>query len=274
MKTVVGKSLKIRRIILGYVFTAAIATTIFTGCSMGTVGGNSPQSQAQEGPPVSSEYETVREQDYGVWSYGATRSEFDPLHANVNYRHNSVQDLKAYVEVNKALLPQVVNLGGRVDVAVTFVYPMKADWFRQWAKENKFQVDSAQIDVGGTMSISGKPDDPLPQDNINNLMGGFFSGNGDGVFGTYGDVAALSLAKLVAEPKVFLVDVTPAWVRNDLAQAGITEQLKEPVSVALPYGWMERLGLENFTSLPLPTVPLPQTTYEPHILSTIPPDEK
>ncbi len=53
-----------------------------------------------QGPPVSDEDVTVRTQDFGVWSYSATRSDMDPLHASVNYKHDTVADLKAYAEAN------------------------------------------------------------------------------------------------------------------------------------------------------------------------------
>jgi hypothetical protein len=239
-----------------------------------------PSTATAQGPPVSPEYLTVRTQDFGIWSYGATHSDTEPLHATVNYRHDSVQDLKDYAVANEALLPQVANLGGRAEVAVTFVYPVGVTWFRNWAKGNEFRVDSAQLAVSGpgsggtTISISGTADEPLPQDKLGSLIGGFFSSDGGVVFGTYGDIDASRLSKLASDPQVFVVDVTPTWVRHDLAQAGVQEQLQDRVQVALPFGWMERLGLQNFTELPMPTVPPAQTTYEPIILPTIPPGDQ
>ena len=249
------------------------------GAAHNPLAGISSTATAQ-GPPVSPEYVTVRTQDFGVWSYSATRSDTEPLHATINYRHDSVEDLKAYAVANKALLPQVVNLGGRAEVAVTFVYPVSVVWFRDWAKGNEFLVDSTQLAVSGpgsggtTVSISGTANEPLPQDKLGSLMGGFFSNDGGVVFGTYGDIDASRLSKLAFDPQVFMVDVTPAWVRHDLAQAGVHEQLQDRAQVALPFGWMERLGLQNFTQLPIPTVPSAQSTYEPIILPTIPPGDQ
>jgi hypothetical protein len=235
--------------------------------------GTSSTATAQD-PPVSDEYVTIRTQDFGVWSYSATRSDIDPLHASVNYKHDSVADLKAYVEANRALLPQVVKLGGLAEVTVSFVYPVGVEWFRNWAKQNEFRADSSQLAMGrpgfgATVSISGTADDPLPQDKLGTgyALDGSSSGDGGVVFGTYGDIDAARLPKLLSEPKVFLVDVTPTWVRHDLTQAGVQEQLHDRVQVALPFGWMVRLGLQNFTDLSIPT---PLTTVEPIILSPAP----
>jgi len=214
-----------------------------------------------QGPPVSPEDVTVRAQDFGVWSYGATRSN-GPLYASVNYKHDTVADLKAYAEANKALLPQVVKLGGIAEVTVNFALPVSEDWFSNWVRANHFQVDSAQ--GMGVFHVYGTADEPLTKDELANLMT-----NAGGVFGAYGSVDASYLAQLWADPDIFLVDVTPAWVRYDLAQAGIKEQLHGRVQIALPFGWMERMGIHNFTDLSIPT---PQTTFEP-IIGSPAPDE-
>ncbi|MEP6774051.1 MAG: hypothetical protein ABJA50_00530 [Chloroflexota bacterium] len=221
--------------------------------------GTSSTATAQ-GPPVSDEYVTVRTQDFGVWSYSATRSDMDPLHASVNYKHDTVADLKAYAEANKALLPQVVKLGGIAEVTVNFALPVSEDWFSNWVRVNHFQVDSAQ--GMGVFHVYGTADEPLTKDELANL-----TTNAGGVFGAYGSVDASRLAQLWTYPDTFLVDVTPAWVRYDVAQSGIKEPLRGRVQVALPFGWMERMGIHNFTDLSLPT---PQTTFEPIILSPAP----
>lgn len=218
-----------------------------------------------QGPPLSDEYVTVRTQDFGVWSYSATCSAIDPLHASVNYRHDTVADLKAYAEANKVLLPRVVKLGGIAEVAVSFAYPVSVKWFRSWARGNHFQVDSSQL-LGG-YSISATADDPLPQERLGSAPHNPVEDELGSVFGTYGTIDASHLAQLWAEPRIFLVDVTPAWVRYDLAHAGITEPLRDRIQVALPYGWMERMGLYNFTDL---SIPSPPSTIEPLMLSPAP----
>ena len=248
--------------------------------------GDNNQRSDQSGQPAQRAVDAIenarllRERRFEVWSYTASRKDSDlrsPLRATVNYKHEAVADILAYAKANQALHTEVANQGGQLEVAVTFVYPVEADWFRAFAKENGFQVQTAQIRIGapgtsgsGTMSISGTADDPLPQENIDNVAMGFFSNSMGGVFGAYGTVDAQKLGQMASEPRVFLVDVTPAWVRHDLARNGfdVDKDMQEPVTVDLPYGWMERLGLENFTTLELPTPPPPVSTFVP---VTIPP---
>lgn len=216
-----------------------------------------------QGPP--SDYEVVRSQDYGNWSYAATRSDkyFEPLHATVNYDHDTVEDLLAYRDMNKGLLPYIASLGGRVEVAVTFVYHVDGPWFVEWANKNGFEVSSSQM--AGTYNFGGKPGEPLSLEGLSNFG---FTVDKVAVFGTWGTVDASRLDDLLAEPKIFLVDVTPAWVRHDLAVAGVSEPLKEPAHVDSPFGYMERFGLEKFTSLPMPTLPPEVATYQPRVTTT------
>ncbi len=217
----------------------------------------------------------MHQRDSGTWSYTAERGDHRGLTAGVVYKHDSVDDIKAYAAASKALLPEIARSGGRADVVVTFVFPVEPDWFRAWAKKSGLQVAQAQLQTQapgptgrGGMGIFGRPNDPLPQDLIDES---FFRNSIYGVFDAYGSVDASRLAEMSAEPKVFLVDVLPTWVRRDVAQAGITETMKEPPIVDSPFGYMERMGLKNFTDLPLPTiVPPPVGTITPPAIPTAP----
>ena len=164
----------------------------------------------EPGPPASDEYITVHAQDFGIWSYGATRSAIESLHATVSYKHDTVHDLLAYAEANRGLLADVEGIGGRVEVAITFVYPVEVDWYRQFAREHSFQATSTQIQVGApgtsgtaTMSISGTADDPLPQENIDNVAMGFFSDSIGGIFGAYGTIDAVRIAGVLTDRGVY-----------------------------------------------------------------------
>ncbi|MBF6613318.1 MAG: hypothetical protein IVW55_09340 [Chloroflexi bacterium] len=247
-------------------------------------------------------YTTVSQRDFGTWKYAATSNDIEGLHATINYDRDTIAGIKAYAAANKALLlakvylgvdvekvikayaaankallPEVIKGGGVADVAVTFVYPMPADWFRTWAKTNSLQVTQALLRTGapgsdgGTVGVGGTQDDPLPQSSIDNLLGGFFSNNVYGVFGLYGRVDTAKLGSLGSDPHVFLVDVTPTYVRRDIRASGITNAMQEVPRVELPFAPMERMGLQNFTKLALPTsIPAPEGTVIPIIIPPAP----
>ncbi len=83
------------------------------------------------------------------------------------------------------------------------------------------------------------------------------------MFGVECTVRVEQLLEIAADPLVFLVDVTPTWVRRDLAEAGMAGAMQVPVGVDYPYGWMERLGM-------VPTVPIPVGTITPLLLTPAP----
>jgi hypothetical protein len=205
----------------------------------------------------------VSRRDLGVWEYQASRDEAEGLWIAINYDHDTVNDLKNYVAANKALIPPVETIGGRVEVAVTLTQPMQPEKFREWAKQNGLQVKQAQLASGGsTIGVMGTADDPLPQASIDKFP---YAGL-NGVLGAYATVEAQRLSTIASDPQVFLLDVTPAWTRRELAQSGIAEALESDtdVYVDLAYGWMERLGI-----VATPTgVPGPIQTVVP---PTIPP---
>ncbi len=214
-------------------------------------------------------YTKIATRDFGTWGYSTVRfTNRTGLRTGIYYNHDSVRDIQNYVAANKALLADVVRAGGQAEIAVTFVWPMAPDQFRAWAKQNTVQVKQAQIAVGapggsgGTLIISGSADDPLPESSIGKFP---FSGMG-GVFGLYGTADAKQLAMMAADPAVFLVDVTPAWSRLDLLKQDVADAAQAETAVALPFGWMERLGM-----VPTPVgLPSPVTTRIPTVLPIAP----
>jgi hypothetical protein len=247
-----GVSFTIALITLG-----AVAVLIFAGKAQQEL------PAAAEVPQKELQSEVVSRRDLGVWGYGASRDEAEGLWISINYDHDTVNDLMNYVAANKALIPAVEAVGGRVDVAITFAQPMQPEKFREWAKLNGLQVKQAQLPAGGsTMGIMGTADDPLPQASIDKFPYAGLSG----VFGAYATVEARRLSTIASDPQVFLLDVTPAWTRRDLAQSGIAEALESDtdVYVDLAWGWMEMLRM-----VPTPTgVPAPVGTV---VAPTLPP---
>jgi hypothetical protein len=207
----------------------------------------------------------LHSQNYGTWDYSALKDDALNSWISINYKHDSVADLNSYVAANKALIPEVESVGGRAEVAISFFPTMRPDQFRAWAKKYGLQVREAQIAAGrNTMIIGGKADDPLPQASIDEFP---YVGL-NGVFGAYGTVPTNKLSSIAADPQVFLLDVTPAWTRNDLVKAGIAEaaQPKMKVMVDLAYGWMQQLDM-----IPTPTpFPPPVGTVSPQVIPTAP----
>lgn len=214
---------------------------------------------------TSNEYELVRKRDFGVWGYGATRSAIDPLHVSVNYKHDSISDLQAYVEANRAMAEQLMQKLHKEDpvwVSITFRKPLQSREEYQAQVSGRCQeIWSMQLDVGGTMLIgsSGFSPQPLSQAVLDERL----QYGGAGVFGVDCTVRSEQLMETAHDPLVFLVDVTPTWVRRDLAEAGIADAMQVPVMVDYPYGWMERLGI-------VPTVPPPVGTTTPLLLTPAP----
>jgi hypothetical protein len=234
--------------------------------------GTSAQKQNDFKSSIAEQYANIPDvtlleaQDLGTWSYVVTRHEKDGLSAGIMYKHDTVNDLRAYAETNRALIQEIEAAGGEAEVTLTFLPFGTPEWFRQWAKKNSFAARQTQLlttapgSAGtGTVIVLGRGDEPLPQSSLDSTMVNSISG----VHGTYGTVAASRLSEIAADPRVALLDVTPAWLRLEAKRTGIANLDSRPVSVDLPYGYMERLGLQNFARLELPaspTIPLPIVT--------------
>ncbi|MEP6775250.1 MAG: hypothetical protein ABJA50_06600 [Chloroflexota bacterium] len=255
--------------ILIIVLLIFLISTRLLGTPSQSASGRSGQAVAQEqvspsataAPPIDEVITQITARNFGTWEYSTTSSNFAGIHSTVNYNHSSVSDIQSYVAVNQALLPQVAAFGGQVQITLTFLPPLAPDVFRDWAREHALTVTQAQIAVGapggtsGTIMVNGTADDPLPQPAIESVP---FAGMG-GVFGVYGTVDSSNLTAMASDPKVYLVDVTPAWVQHDLLVSGYTEAARSEVYLALPYGWMENLGM-----VPTPQpVPNPVRTISP-----------
>ena len=199
--------------------------------------------------------------ELGIWEYRALRNNMTGLKAVIDYKHDTPDDIQSYVLANKALITDVIQAGGRAEVAISFLPPLAPDHFRTWALQRGLQVKQAQLAVGapgssgGTLMISGTPDDPLPLQSVGKFP---YSGMG-GVFGVYGNIDSGQLNSVANDPQVFLLDVTPAWARLDLLRAGILDAQQASVYLSLPYGYMEQLDM-----VPTPiAIPSPIGTVQP-----------
>jgi hypothetical protein len=249
-------------LVTGLILAVALVSLVRKG--NGTASDSGIRSQPAVGVPTIEQAQDaqvdaatqVSARHFSTWEYSTVRlTSGGNLRTNIYYKHDSISDLKNYAAANKELLPEVIKHGGRPEIAVTLAMPMSADDFRKWAKQYAVQVAQAQVAVGapggsgGTLMIGGSADDTLPEQSLAKFP---FSGM-DGVFGFYGTVDAKQLPALAADPHVFVADVTPAWVRLDLARQGVADALSHSdVRVTLAFGWMEALGLVP-TPAPLPS---------------------
>jgi hypothetical protein len=106
----------------------------------------------------------------------------------------------------------------------------------------------------GTIGIFPHADDPLPPAALDGQLASAGGKVGKlsvgGVTTVHGSVRASSVARLMADNRVFLVDVTAAVIRAEFASAGSVAADRLPAArlivIAQPPGWqMEALGLQN-----------------------------
>ena len=193
----------------------------------------------------------VRACKFGNWWYSASRN---PTTGNVGaivvYDFHSATSLQNYVAANKTLLNEVVASTEPVEVLITFRSPVPVNQFRSWVQITGLNVLHSQLREAGrvTIGIEAQANDPLAQRDIDK----FAHGSIQGVINTRATVAANQLAGLAGDPTVFLVDVSPTWVRRDLVAAGIAGGATARVEVDSPYWDMETLGLAKFALPPTP----------------------
>ncbi len=234
---------------------------------------SSPQLQANSTPAPTA---LVRKADFGAWSYFAQRMGHDTIrpfggnqinpgdiYATVNYKSDTADQVRSYVDANRSQLPKVEAMSGKVEVRITFRNYLQPDQFRNWVKTYNLSqpwslmraIDDPQKGNGYiTMSITPTQDDPdpLPQFYMNFHLSGLKDHHPGavfkGVYFTRGWVDAGQLAAIVSDTNVYFVDVTPNLVRMDLAANGIDGGDKADVTVEpdTPFHTMELVGLDQF----------------------------
>jgi hypothetical protein len=203
--------------------------------------------------------EQVQERNYGVWRYKAGRHSDFGIAVNIHYDLSSVAALRNYAAANQALATQLASGGGQAEVYVTFRTYIAPEQFRAWVRAKGVTVVRSMlrsIEPNGNLGTVGQgthPGDtePLPQDRLDEAL---VRGPRDpsatlrGLYFTIITVQASRLPEIAADPLVFIADVTPNVVRNELAAAGWegVDQATIGVFPNSPFYMMEEFGLENF----------------------------
>lgn len=237
---------------------AAILAMLFLSRVLSTKQASPPLLYAttqQEADPLTSAhpdegspngYGVLLQKKYETWSYVAARSQEDGLIATIHFETHSIAALKAFAAANRELASELALQDGQADVMITFRHQVLPDQFRDWVKANDITVKGTDLREGSgagrsTASILAEKDDPLPQKYVDQpprITGG--------VIDVGGIVDSKRLPQLTSDPLVFLVDVTPSIVRQELTAIGVTDAAEAHISTKAPFWSMEELGLENF----------------------------
>lgn len=230
---------------------AALSGALFSGHSLQALDLR-PQT-VQAGVPTP---EPVRSADFGAWSYKAGRNDKGILEATVVYDSNSAKGLRAYAAANRAAAAQIAALGGPVEIQVVFREPLGLEEYRAWASALGLAADTVglrTLDAAGqrsTLSLFPRGKEPLPQAALDTQLAGANKAAGPltvrGVFAVRGTVAATRLPEVLADKRIFLPDITAAFIKRDLATSGVADAAQVRVTVFQPYWQMEDLGLDSF----------------------------
>lgn len=201
----------------------------------------------------------IQEHNFGAWSYRAWREDNGEVDASVGFDSNSVAGLQAFATANRVLANQLAIGSGEVDVHVIFRRTLSATEYLAWSATSgldwydniAFSTNDARGHEAGAGSIVSVSSDPWPQERVNgfldagrNVPDGPLTINGP--FDVIGKVAANRLPIVIADPRVFVVDVTPNVIRSELEAAGVVAADLTHVEPPQIYKAMVHLGLENF----------------------------
>jgi hypothetical protein len=191
------------------------------------------------------------------------------ISAGVRYNADTIDDLFAYAEANRQLASQLAAGGGEVEIYITFRTYVEPEQFRSWARTIGLKATWSAIrivtDVNAVIGVEGYENDPLPQVVYEEQLRPFSEEAQrepqraireiKGIYYTFGSVPADKLIQIANDPLVFIADVTPNIVRQELIKAGIpgAEQASVGIgttfdaSVTTPFWDMEgKFGLDKF----------------------------
>jgi hypothetical protein len=205
----------------------------------------------------------VLERDYGVWGYKVSRYVDAPTttSGNINYDFDTVAELNAFAAANQVLATSLASRGGQAEVYVTFRTYLTPEQFRAWIRARGANVGQSMLRTvypdgqEGTLGQGSHQGDtePLPQDRLDKALQIQLRGEVKyaltlrGLYYTLITVDATRLPEIAADPLVFIANVTPNVVRNELHAVGWQTQEKSLfVNPPTPFWKMEELGLENF----------------------------
>jgi hypothetical protein len=200
----------------------------------------------------------IQDHDFGAWSYKAWREDDGGVRASVGFDSGSVVGLQAFAAANRDLASQLASGSGDVDVEVVFRRVLSPDEYRAWSTsagldlygQVAFSTSDAR-DHESSGSIISDSSDPWPQEKVNgflddgrNIPYGPITINGP--FEVDGKVAANRLLTVIADPRVFVVNVTSNVIKSELQTAGVVAADLTHVEPPQIFVAMVQLGLDNF----------------------------
>lgn len=216
------------------------------------------QTTATQTTPTAVSTPEIVERDYGTWGYTAARFAPETIAVSIRYDLASVDQLSEFAAANQILARDLPSQGGQAEVYITFRNYLTPEQFRTWVRNKGLSIQRSELRTekpsghSGTLG-QGKHEgdtEPLPQDRLDESLQRM-GGQGStirGVYFTVASVDAASLPQVASDPLVFIANVTPNVVRNELHAAGWqTRENSLYVDPPTPFAKMEKLGLENFT---------------------------
>lgn len=174
----------------------------------------------------------------------------------MRYGDQTVDALRAYAAANQEMARQLAAKGEVVDVYIIFRTYVPLEQFRTWANTLGIRITDSRVryvEKSGAyeaFKISSHEESPLPQEEIDDRIKSL-QGHGDievrtirGVYFTHAYVETTQLSQIAADPLVFLTDVTPNVIRNDIGRYDVQVWYAFPLN---PFRRMEELGLQNFS---------------------------
>jgi len=200
----------------------------------------------------------LKEHDFGAWSYKAWRQDNGVIEALVHYDTSSVAGVRAFAAANRDLANQLAPGTGEVEVAVVFRQALSVADYMDWSSKSgldrygqiAFSTNNAKGNEAGG-SIVSDSSDPWPQVQVDNFFetartapDGPMTLNGP--FEVDGEVTASRLLSVLADPRVFTVDVTAHIIKTELLAANVVAAEWTYVDSPQLFAAMRRLGLDNF----------------------------
>lgn len=243
--------------------TVVVATLgLMTLMGMGFIGSGpsltvhaqpSIQPTHTQAPRIVPTPEVLRARDMGTWRYVVSRGRDDLgrtyVAASIHHDTSSVATLQAFAAVNRVLAAQLATTSGQVEVLVTFRSYVSPEQYRTWVAQRGLAVDTTDLRVleasgrRAGLGVTARPDDVLPESSLH----GSSPDNSTivGVNGARGTIPTNRLLELASDPLVFIPDVTPAIVRQEMVGI-VSDPNQIYMSLEGQFWQMEDFGLENF----------------------------
>lgn len=200
----------------------------------------------------------IKEHDFGAWSYKAWRTDNGGVEAAVSLDDKSVAGVQAFANANRDLAAQLAGSGGNIEVRVIFHRVLSPDEYLAWSastgldKYGRIYISANGVDENEqTGMLLSDSSDPWPQVQVNGLLessrdlpGGIKAINGP--FEVDGEVTASRLLSVLADRRVFTVDLTAHIIKTELLAANVVAAEFAYIESPQLFAAMRRLGLDNF----------------------------